>query len=1131
MSLLFYFSNHTEVRNKQPLKGFAALQKNWRSMDGTIADLQDTVARGWAWMPAILKRKATRAKANVVGCESIALDIDAGMTIDDALADEFVRTTAALIYTSSSHQKAKDNAPACDRFRIVWLLPSRVSVPTYEALYGELLRRYPCADKSTSDASRLWYGNTAAIFPLVNGSAILPWDMVLDAEAKSETIAAQIAEQRARSAERFANSDPDDLRSQVRDALALIPPRNPGSGNYHECLRVAFAVGAAFPEDEALELIEEWSPRIAGAWQPENIVGKGNGSITIGSLFAIAKQYGYRLPSKDPIATFGAKARTITRDEWVERFGQSELCERLNRAVRRSSAVLDFLKEKRAETVAKHSPIAIEPNTTQTAIELYDRRNDGRLAWELSPGQIPTMQEWIDRGRPTLTFTNIDDRSDWWISLAESGEFDGVIASDDTGMGKSDSAGKVGAIVASGSTKFGRAIYASGDHRNPSTESVEQALDMPTRHNGLTIDRTRHTPSGNPFVVRPKAGQQTDITANCSKADVFAKAQSLGHTLRGGAKSPYCQSCEHFSSCSSSGFIALRSIATSPEYGAKFLRADLSQIQKYRDTDLVMVEEADASIAATKSLSITAPQLALEMQALELATVSRDDITASDAMYAQTVARAVRDSLLSLLATTQPEYGFTHAEVVKALPTRDTLTELLFEAQWTHWVNASSPFDVPSVDEVARVINRILTPDFDRLFGAGESVETHLNRLDSLTPNGIGKVLGVILGDRFTDLSLNGQLVITRRDHRAANSIPSAGFAVLMTATSGDRRRLCKLAGLDPDRVPSIRVQKPDYSNLTIQIIQGVGSCGRKRRDQSTFDAGKRITYLLDHLKPEASIDYMGKADRYWFRDNRGSNEFKSMSHIAAVGLPTPNLGAAAAEWHALTGYAVNPTDRTGGYGSFVRRLIAAELLQFIGRPRSQWRPDEQITVTLIGDGFVAYQRQIAEQFPGASIKVVDAIDVLPIAATKGEQSARAIINNIVSFARNGETITRQSIAAETGHSNPSKAIKDRLGVSLTELKQAVTFVLEALNTKVTVDWDSIPEQLRALLQECFSLADTLATEDPDAAAQIILEAIETARAEFGDTLTLASLAYFPIAHFEPLLKALDRIDSGLAIA
>jgi hypothetical protein len=535
-----------------------------------------------------------------------------------------------------------------------------------------------------------------------------------------------------------------------------------------------------------------------------------------------------------------------------------------------------------------------------------------------------------------------------------------------------------------------------------------------------------------------------------------------------------------------------------------------------------MVEEADASIAATKSLSITAPQLALEMQALELATDSRDDITASDALYAQTVARAVRDGLLSLLATTQPEYGFTHAEVIAALPTQDDLTALLFDVQWTHWVNASSPFDVPSVDEVARVINRILTPDFDRLFGAGESVATHLSRLDTLTPNGIGKVLGVILGDRFTDLSFNGQLTITRRDRRSASSIPSAGFAVLMTATSGDRRRLCKLAGLDPDRVPSIRVQKPDYSNLTIQIIQGVGSCGRKRRDTSTFDAGNRITYLLDHLKPEASIDYINFADRYWFRDNRGSNEFKAMNHIAAVGLPTPNLGAAAAEWHALTGHAVNPTDRTGGYGSFVRRLIAAEILQFVGRPRSQWRPDEQITVTLIGDGFTQYQREIAEQFPGAAIKVLAAIDVCPIAATKGEQSARAIVNNIVNFARNGETITREKIAAETGHSNPSKAIADRFGVTFTELKKAVTFVLESLNTKVTVAWGTIPEQLRALLQECFSLADTLATEDPDAAAQLTFEAIETARAEFGDALTLASLAYFPIAHFEPFLKALE---------
>jgi hypothetical protein len=1123
MTRLFYFSNHTEVRNKQPLKGFAALQKDWRSMDGTIADLQDTVARGWAWMPAILKRKATRAKANVVGCESIALDIDAGMTIDDALADEFIRTTAALVYTSSSHQKAKDNAPACDRFRIVWLLPSRVSVPTYEALYAELLRRYPCADKSTSDASRLWYGNTDAIFPLVNGSAILPWDMVLDAEAKSETIAAQIAEQRARSAERFANTDPDDLRSQVRDALALIPPRNPGSGNYHECLRVAFAVGSAFREDEALELIEAWSPRIAGAWHPENIVGKGNGSITIGSLFSIAKQYGYCLPSKDPIARFAPKARTITRDEWVERFGQSELCERLNRAVRRSSAVLDFLKGKRAETVAKHSPIAIEPNHTETAIVLFDSTKQEH---PIAIGQpLPTPDEWIALGRPILVIDPSDNQADRWLELAALG-YKAALDSGETGRGKSHVAGELGQRVANGGTEFDRLIYFSSGYRNPTTESIEAAAEMPTRHNGLVTDYLRRTASAQPFRTRPKLingqTQTPDIPGNCPKSDVFAAAAGRDVKLFGGKESPICQGCPLFGGCE---FLRDRARTLNSE---AFIRADLSQFATLKPTDVAIVDEASIEIQATKAIEVSLSEIAAELQAISVAMVSRDDINAIEAHHAQIISKAIFDALAALLTAKQAEHGLSHIELIEALPTLNHLRALL-PSRGQGWV-AFRDIDEAMIRRAKRTIDRILKPNLE-IFGQNESPEVQLSRVQALHQGAIGKVLSAIIGNRSTDLGTrNGKLVITRRNQRPGRTIASAGFSILMDATA-NKRDLARKLGINAGDIVEVRAARSNYSNLTIQIIQGVGSCGRKRRDESTFDAGKRITYLLDHLSPEATIDYMGKADRYWFRDNRGSNEFKSMSHIAAVGLPTPNLGAAAAEWHALTGHAVAPTDRTGGYGSFIRRLIAAEILQLIGRPRSQWRPDEQITVTLIGDGFVAYQRQIAEQFPGASIKVVDAIDVCPIAATKGEQTAHAIVNNIVNFAREGKAISRQSIAAETGHSNPSKAIADRFGLTLTEMKQAVTFVLESLNTKVTVDWLAIPEQLRALLQECFSLADTLATEDPDAAPPLILEAIEVARAEFGDALTLASLAYFPIAHFEPLLKALDRSKFGLSIA
>ena len=86
--------------------------------------------------------------------------------------------------------------------------------------------------------------------------------------------------------------DPTNVdEKDVVDALACIPP----TGDYHEhWLKIIMAVHSAFPTERGIAMVESWSPgrpgEVAEKWRSFT-AGSGVG---IGTLFHIAKQYGWR---------------------------------------------------------------------------------------------------------------------------------------------------------------------------------------------------------------------------------------------------------------------------------------------------------------------------------------------------------------------------------------------------------------------------------------------------------------------------------------------------------------------------------------------------------------------------------------------------------------------------------------------------------------------------------------------------------------------------------------------------------------------------------------------------------------------------------------------------------------------
>ncbi|MET3659159.1 hypothetical protein [Sporosarcina psychrophila] len=135
---------------------------NNRIKDGlmrvTLEELADAIQSGRTFMPGTLKEKngvLKRSKENWYSQQVVALDFDNGLTLKDALNDEYIRSNASFLYATFSHTEV------ANKFRIVFVLDRVVYYYTeITSIIEQLLNKYPQADKSCKDGSRLFYGGT-----------------------------------------------------------------------------------------------------------------------------------------------------------------------------------------------------------------------------------------------------------------------------------------------------------------------------------------------------------------------------------------------------------------------------------------------------------------------------------------------------------------------------------------------------------------------------------------------------------------------------------------------------------------------------------------------------------------------------------------------------------------------------------------------------------------------------------------------------------------------------------------------------------------------------------------------------------------------------------------------------------
>lgn len=127
---------------------------SYENVDITIQELAAHVAQGHAFCAQHKNR--WRKASNFKVASFLAVDIDHGLTMDAASADEFVQRYAGLLYTTPSHRET------AHRFRIVFELeePITNAAEMTSALTG-LIARFG-GDGSCKDACRMFFGSTGA---------------------------------------------------------------------------------------------------------------------------------------------------------------------------------------------------------------------------------------------------------------------------------------------------------------------------------------------------------------------------------------------------------------------------------------------------------------------------------------------------------------------------------------------------------------------------------------------------------------------------------------------------------------------------------------------------------------------------------------------------------------------------------------------------------------------------------------------------------------------------------------------------------------------------------------------------------------------------------------------------------
>jgi len=259
--------------------------KSFQNRTLTCLDLADAVYTGHPF--TTWHRNGWRTSANYDQGQHLALDFDTEdqrSSLTTLRQDHFIAKHAAFLYTTPSH------TPAAPKARVVFLLDTPImQSKNYALAAAALLWLNGTADRQCKDPVRFFYGSLDCdVIYLEN---VLPLETV-------KHIIGQYQETGAHTRRQIQRPDwrPPANQQDVADALRSIPA---WGIDYDQWLACLMAIHAEFG-DAGLPLACAWADgkpnEVEQKWRSFHTTGNGQGTVSLGTVFALAKQHGWRKP-------------------------------------------------------------------------------------------------------------------------------------------------------------------------------------------------------------------------------------------------------------------------------------------------------------------------------------------------------------------------------------------------------------------------------------------------------------------------------------------------------------------------------------------------------------------------------------------------------------------------------------------------------------------------------------------------------------------------------------------------------------------------------------------------------------------------------------------------------------------
>ena len=313
------FSVRRDVINKGNEQQLNTLHRDWEWItNGTPNRLLKAVSKGIAITPAKWT-DGYKSKYKGVFEEShyIMLDFDNGMTLSDAINNEFIASTASFIYTSPSHLKPGKG----ERFRVVWKLSTPITNwKDHDDVILALRQRLEHTDDPAINAASCLFGSQplddnwcAHIF---NGhrNELDPTPLIDEQQQKR----AQKRQERLEMGyvdgdlwEHDKDSCGEDrvalmihcLKVQESTGFRYVPDRQPGCNTWSICRDVLFGLVHYFGVELTYQILEDadwYGDNTNGDWDVDRLIDEatireemwepGDSWCSYGTILKYAKQ-------------------------------------------------------------------------------------------------------------------------------------------------------------------------------------------------------------------------------------------------------------------------------------------------------------------------------------------------------------------------------------------------------------------------------------------------------------------------------------------------------------------------------------------------------------------------------------------------------------------------------------------------------------------------------------------------------------------------------------------------------------------------------------------------------------------------------------------------------------------------